>query len=193
MDWILVSYYTIGNISYEKYAEKLISSVNKVDGNIKMYILRMNSLGTWMKNTHYKPKFIRACLDKYRCGVVYTDIDSELMKYPTVFNNLDCDLAACMLDHSQFRRKDKPPEFLSGTLFFSNTIKARQILDSWIKSMSLLEDIWDQRALHKVVGDNFHHLPQEYCTIKGYMDSVQNPVFVHHQASREHRGGPNYK
>jgi hypothetical protein len=190
-NWILIAYYTIGNISYEEHAKRLNKSIGKF--NVRSYIKRVGSLGTWIKNTQYKPHFIREALDMFRCPVVYTDADSELLQYPILFDSLICNVGAYELNHAQFRRKSKPPELLSGTLFFDNTVRARQIIDLWIKTISMFGDIWDQQALAKVINQDFYHLPPQYCTIKGYMDDVKDPIIIHHQASREHRGGPNYK
>jgi len=144
-------------------------------------------LGSWQENTRYKPKFILEMLNKYpEYSVVYTDADSEFLKYPMLFNLLEekqIDIAAYLLDHSKYKRQ-KPPELLSGTIFFGNTAKSHQIVEQWRMVCNMFPEMWDQSALHRVIQDDFYHLPPEYCKIFDYMKDVIDPIIVHYQASR---------
>lgn len=184
--FIVCAYYT-HEIPYIEASTRLMKSLTKF--NLESEVRQIETLGSWQRNTHYKPHFILEMLDKYRPKpVVYTDIDSEFMSYPHLFDKLNCDIAAYLLDHRNFRRRTTKPELLSGTLYFGNTEKAREIIHRWIEICKALPTVWDQATLQQTVEElGYEPLPPQYCCINGYMDSVPDPVILHYQASREAR------
>ena len=185
MNFIVVAYYT-NDQYYTAHSRKLMQSLAKF--KLPSEVRRIESLGGFQKNTHYKPHFILEMLDKYKDqAIVYTDVDSEFLQYPELFHELNCDVAAYLLDHSQFRRKTVKPELLSGTIYFGNTTRSRELIQRWIQICEENPTVWDQATLQQALLDEYTLLPPQYCCIYDYMRDVSGPVIMHYQASRETR------
>lgn len=185
MSFIVVGYYTKNSI-YETHAKKLIASLRKLSVNHD--IAPIENQGSWDKNTHYKPGFILRMLDKYPdMAVVYNDVDSEFLQYPKLFDELSCDVAVHLLDHALYHRRKVAPEVLSGTIYFGNTNRAREIIGLWQTLCNEQMLVWDQALLQLALGDEYYKLPPQYCVIHDYMKEVTNKVVVHYQASREQK------
>lgn len=183
--YIVVSYYTLGN-QYETTVERLRASLEKF--NVPHHLVAIESKGNWYRNTQYKPMFLMEMMALFPDqNLVWVDADAEFFAYPRLFDTMTCNLAAHLLDHKRFSGRNCRPELLSGTLFISNCACMRRMLQDWINVCSCNPRIWDQQALHQVIGDEFTALPAEYCMIFDYMDSIQNPIIKHYQASREQR------
>ena len=188
-NFVVIAYYT-RKTEYANHARKLIESLKKF--NLSYEIEAIDSLGNWLRNTQYKPEFIKKMLEKYHpIPLVYIDVDAVFCSYPILFDNLTmlpgCNIAVHVLNHTKYRRKDYPPELLSGTIFLKNNEIVNKIINEWIARCKADTELWDQRALKEVVGDKFYDLPEEYCTIFDYMASVENPVIKHFAAARKHR------
>jgi len=192
--WIVCSYYTS---DYQKYTTQLIESLKKF--GIPSDIQLVNDLGSWDKNTQYKPTFLLQMLLKHSPNsVVYVDVDAEFVAFPNHFDKLDADpnvnIAVYFLDHSKYKRKNHPLELLSGTIFLKNTEENYIIISEWQQEIKRDPTIWDQRALDRVLRKHkYNLLPDCYCTIFDYMGSVENPVIKHYQASREFRNKGKFK
>lgn len=184
--WKVVAYYTKNTI-YEEYVKNLIRSLKQF--NLPYKITPIDDCKDWDAATHFKPKFLRRTLDENPDhSIIYVDADAIFCRYPTLFDELDdsqWNIGAHVLDHSKYRRKNHPPELLSGTIFLQNTPETRIIIDRWISECDKDIKLWDQRALNNVlVGQPFYRLPEEYCVIFDYMKAVEDPVIKHFQASR---------
>lgn len=188
--WIVCAYYTEDSL-YTEYARKLEKTL--VSFGISYDIVSIRGQGDWFKNTQYKPTFLKQMLKKHHPNsVIYVDVDAIFCQYPKFFDKLDSNsevnIAVHVLDHSQYRRKNQPPEVLSGTVFLKNTTITNQIVTKWIIECGKDPKLWDQRALATVLKTyKYYLLPKEYCMIFDYMASVENPVIKHFQASRESR------
>lgn len=185
--WIVTAYYTP---KYQKHANRLVESLERF--NIPNDVCLVNDLGDWYKNTQFKPVFLQQMLEKHAPkSIVYVDVDAEFLSYPSYFDELDLldvNIAVHVLDHSKYRRKQAPPEMLSGTIFLKNNGKVRVILQEWITECTRDPRLWDQRALATVLKNHeYSLLPESYTVIFDYMSSVKNPVIKHYQASREFR------
>lgn len=189
--YIIVAYYT-SNIPYPSAAQRFIKSLKQF--NLVYEITSIKDLGDWYKNTQYKPVFLQEKLKMfYPYSLVYVDIDAVICHNPVLFNQLDdmshVNIAVHVLDHSQRKRKNNPPELLSGTIYLKNTEETSIIVNEWITECNKNPKLWDQRALDIVLKDrDFYHLPDEYCTIFDYMVDVKDPVIKHFQASRIAKG-----
>ena len=189
MNVIFVAYYTRDSL-YSEYAQNLAQSLHQFD--LTYRIVGINDQGSWDKNTHYKPIFLRQMLDElHPVSLVYVDVDALIHQMPILFDDLvtdpTVDIAAHILDHKKFNHTI-PPELLSGTLYLANTSNTRQIVDEWIQACKAFAKIWDQLALDQVLKarnyQGFRNLPEQYTTIYDYMKDVKDPVIVHYQASR---------
>jgi len=187
MSWLVTAYYT-GHPVYKEHAAKLAQSMLAHD--IRYEIVPVPDLGTWQANTQYKPTFLKQMLVKHpNDSIVYVDVDAVFLRYPALFDDLDkmsgVNVAVYILDHSQYRRKNAPPEMLSGTIFFKNNPETARIIDEWIQQCRVNPAAWDQKALSQVLKTHtYYNLPDRYCKIWDYMDTVKNAVIEHHQASR---------
>lgn len=188
--WVVCAYYT-PDVLYTNYAKELQKSLNSL--SIPHDVVSIENQGDWFRSTQYKPTFLKQMLKKYfPDSVIYVDVDAIFCQYPIFFDTLDVNpnvnIAVHVLDHSQYKRKNHPPELLSGTVFLKNTVRTNQIIDQWIEECKKDPKLWDQRALATVLKNyKYYLLPKEYCMIFDYMVSVENPVIKHFQASRESR------
>ncbi len=171
------------NTPYEKEAEvlRLCLDVLKLEHDIQP----IDSRGSWLANTSFKPKFVRSMIDKYpNQPLVQIDVDSLLgWKRPTLFETLDCDVAAVMYSDSIL---------LSGVMYFGGTAKATEFVDRWIAACAKYPDTlpdgreaWDQRVALMVIQEmpelRFVELPPEYNYIpdlSGEKFPDRNPVII---------------
>lgn len=185
--FLVVSYYC-GHPIYKESSVRLFESAKHL--GFQCIISEVPSLGDWWANMQYKPKFILEQMVKHHpMPIVWVDVDAEFMLYPHMFDEYydrnDVDVAVHVLDHSKYRRKNHPPEMLSGTVYLKNNHRTLMLVGEWVNECKKDPKLWDQHALQTVLNRyKFTNLPEEYCTIFDYMKSVQNPVIVHHQASR---------
>lgn len=194
--FIIISYFTL-DTPYVKVAhEYLMPTVQKL--NLKADIRGIFNLGSWQKNTSYKPKFIREMLDRHTEDVVFLDCDAEILKHPELFNNIpsEFNLAAYTLDKNSWYLNnygEDNQELLSGTLFVRNCEESKRILDKWI-AICETTSIWEQKVLQNVIKEEnipIYNLPISYCYIKSLPDgskpniNCENPVITHNQVSRK--------
>lgn len=190
--WKVCAFFTT-NTAYESHSKKFIESVEQF--SLPYDVVPIENKGSWYANTQYKPTFLKKMLEKhFPESVVYVDIDAIFCRYPGYFDKLEAtpevNIAVHVLDHSKYRRKNHPPEMLSGTIFLKNTIITNEVVNKWILECKKDPKLWDQQALATVLKKHkYHLLPEEYCTIFDYMSSVKNPAIKHFQASRESRRG----
>jgi len=183
MNWIVIGYFT-KNTFYEKHAGVFIKSLERL--NIPYHVEGVDNLGSWHKNTSYKPTFIKQMLKKFPDkNIVYVDCDAEFMEYPVLFDELDCDIAVHNFDRRYHPNiKTEAWEILSGTIFLRNNETVYALVEKWERKCQDAPMTWDQKHLAKLIGINYYDLPGEYCKIYNLMKHIKNPVIVHYQASR---------
>ncbi len=188
MNFMVVGYYTKDTL-YQEYASIFAKSLDRL--GVTFYLEAMDSLGTWHKNTRYKPTFIKKMLKEFPdYNIVYNDVDAEFLKYPKLFEDLDYEIAVHKFDrrhHSQI--KVESYEILSGTIFLKNCQEVYELVERWEVECKRRPMVWDQKSLEKILDGNFYNLPPEYCKIFDIMKKVKDPVVIHYQASREFRKG----
>lgn len=176
---IIVCYYTT---LYQFEAERLEKSLLNFLPDVSSIIEERPESGNWEMNTHYKAVFIK---EKLTQPIIWTDADSELKQYPKLFDEIDCDVAFHWF---------KDEELISGTMYWNNTPKAHELLDSWIRLNKMFPQNWDQvnlqNALNGIQDINVYKLPPEYNFITDLSREHYgnlNPVFEHFQASRKYK------
>jgi len=179
-EFTFIAYYTM-NTGYEKLVPRLQASLDKFC--LSYEILPIKDLGSWDKNTHYKPTFILDMLKKHN-NVIYVDIDAEVCEYPAHFENADYDIGVPIVDWSKYYPKKIRKEVLSGTLYFANTPRVIDLLNRWEDECLANRRSWDQRILARILPKDIHILPDEYCMIFDSMRKIERPVIKHYQASR---------
>lgn len=197
-NWIIVSYYTKNytDIAY-KY---LIPSVKKL--NLPHYITEIPNLNNWKEATDYKPIFINNCLTLHKSDLVFIDCDATVNEYPELFDRLNESAGIHIAYHylswetHYGRPKDKDRfEFASGTLYFRNNEKIKQLIIEWIKNTKIYSP--EQKALEIAIkySKNLHtfDLPRSYSYINSTprgepATKLDNPIITHYQASREKNG-----
>ena len=185
MNYIIVGYYTKDTI-YEEKAQIFIKSLNKF--TIPYDVVGIDNRGDWYKNTCYKPTFLKEMLCKhFPISIVYVDVDAEFMRYPELFDTLDCNIGAHEFDRSCYSKSHKGKEMLSGTVFLKNNDAVYTIVERWEAECKANPMRWDQKSLEKVLDGHYSLLPGEYCKIWDRMKFITKPIIVHYQASREVR------
>ncbi|MCK9326767.1 MAG: hypothetical protein M0P69_14845 [Bacteroidales bacterium] len=181
---IYVGFYTD---KYKEEARKLIETLFKF--NLNFYVQRIEDLGSWDANTHYKATFIRDCLDIFCEPIVYLDCDARVLKKPVLFDNLDCDIAFHQLTHKYCNK-----ELLSGTLYLDYNVNVLNLVSHWALLCEQVTAEYEQRKLEIALKERpdirVATLPIEYCAIfdrKEVKDKEIDPVILHTQASRRLR------
>jgi len=179
---VIVSAYTV-NTPYEKEIEIFKKSIDLLEiKNYKIYPL-VNS-GSWEKNCQQKAVTILRAMEELNDSILWIDADAEIKEYPAYFDDLGCDLSCYY-----FKSSWNPRELLSGTIYFGNTAKAKEVLWSWIK-LNQTNGVWDQKNLQTVVDNridlDIKTFGVQYIVIDGlgnYQDQSKVSI-IHHQASR---------
>ena len=182
--WIVVGYFT-KNTLYEARVKNLITTLNL--NKILHYIQPIDNLGSWYKNTNYKPAFLKGMLKEFQgLDVIYVDVDARFMGYPILFDTLDCDIAVHEFDRSNWPRGGGT-EVLSGTIFLRNNERVFNLVERWEEQCRKNPKVWDQKSLEKILAGNFYRLPGEYCCIFKVMRSIKDTIIIQYQASRNVR------
>jgi hypothetical protein len=193
--FIIASYYTIGTPYVDVCHAFLMPSVTEL--RLRTDIRGVTNLGSWQKNTSYKPEFIRLVMERHTEDIVFVDSDAEIIRYPELFNNIPeqyC-IAAHILDRNAwygYANLQKRYELLSGTLWIRNCAESRRVLDAWMDGCKAT-NMWEQKVLQQVLEQlniTPYQLPLSYCYIKTLpgnrlpLINVEEPVIVHNQVSR---------
>lgn len=190
----VIAYHTDDPI-YHKAAECLRRSL--VARNIPHHIRQYPSMG-WVEATCQKPRFIRDCLKSLSDDVlVYTDADSCLMHA-----DLEAALHAEMPAEADVGFVKAPwGEILSGTIVFRRNQGSLDFMENWLGALSnnpLNVKIPDQAPFSALLRNKkstikSHCLSPKWCKIFDLMRAIENPVFVHYQASRVYKNRQNDK
>lgn len=86
---IYISYYT-GNQYYKSSSESLKKSCESLDLNI--HIENVKDLGTYWKNTLYKPLYILEKIMEFNRDVVWIDVDTQIFSAPNDLKKWDSDI-----------------------------------------------------------------------------------------------------
>lgn len=173
--YTVVSFATSGT-PYVTEMIRLIQSLEKFD--IPFLTRTLPSRGEWVRNCSMKGEFLLWARDAIEGPIVWLDADAEVMDDPSLFQELDCDIAY------RIRRWA-----LSGTVYLGDTDAARRLLAEWVRRSKLHPRVWDQKVMGRTTRSmsdvRFTPLPPEYTTISGTdRHVVKSPVIFHHQASR---------
>lgn len=186
-EFIVVSFYT-RNTGYEQEVkERLIPSLERL--GVAYDVVGVESKGSWNLNIYQKAYVIRDMLRKHAPkNVVWLDADAELARFPDAFASNEFDFAC------HFRRGRK---LSSGTMFFRNSAATNKLVDHWVQAIETHPEHGvrtEQEILLDILpahGDlAIGRLPLEYSMIFDG-DQVENPVVVHHQASRRFKDAVN--
>jgi len=189
MKWKLISFYTV-NTPYEKIVQRLITSAAK--NNVDLQLYPIESEKDWVKNCSKKSGILLKAMESFPdYDIAYTDADSIIMKYPAIFDTLHgWDIAYYYMEHRK--------EILSGTLYFTNSVKSRDLVKRW-DMLNQGNAAWDQKNLQEVIEKNSEDLnlskfllPEKDCLIYDNKQQLEKlwgePSIIHCQASRLTRG-----
>ena len=185
---LFISYWTSG--PYEEYGRRLVKSLSKHMVDFDYVITPRVAFSGWIQACAYKANVIKEFLiTKQPRPIVWLDADATVEQYPSLFFELDCDVAA------RFFNGDRQVGHLgSGTLYFANNARVMQIMNDWLEVLVKNPKMLDQDGLHQSLRMHpdavIHELPPEYNFIfdtdKAEFPSLK-PVILQHQASRKHR------
>lgn len=168
---------------YEEEAKGLIETLKQFD--LPHKVERKESLGSWDLNTKLKANFVQETLNEQDDAVVWLDADARVKQNPVLFNEIQEDFAC------HIRRG---VELLSGTLYFANNDRCKDLVTEWIKINNQRKKAFDQQNLHSIIK---RYLPQKLITLKElpptyclfdliikFEKVMEAPVIWHRQASR---------
>lgn len=193
----IISFYTP---NYKEIAEKyLIPSVNKF--KLSNYIIEVPDLGSWKKNTDYKPLFIKDFILKNKTNIIFIDVDATINSYPDLFDNIPLayDIGIHYLDWKIHYNTINKKELLSGTIFLRYNNNTIRLLNLWIdltKHCHVEQNALD-KTLKQMSDIKIYELPREYCYIETLPSGnkpnnpIDNPIISHHQISRIKKKGIN--
>lgn len=200
MDNFIISAFCTEASPYELIlSSQLLPSLNKL--GLKYNIEVMENRGSWLRNVAQKPLTILHTMEKFLSyNVVALDSDCEVLEFPKLFTEIpeEYDIALHILDHdSWYGHTNHVKEILSGTVWIRNNEKMRQFVKEWYL-LADTADIWEQKCLFKLLESKkdlikIFELPIEYCYISSLPNNqsplvtVNNPIIVHHQASRRYK------
>ncbi len=181
MDYVVVAYYT-RDTGYEAEVRNLVASLEQF--KLPYDIVGIKNQGSWQRNTHYKPYFIRQMLFKhFPKDIVYVDADAIFKSHPHVFDSFTWDIG--------FVYHPSSKEVLSGTLYLSNNPEGYRVIETWQRLCYRNQDSVEQALFHLALIENKFllkamNLPLSYCKI--FDDpTIADPVIEHYQASRRFR------
>lgn len=196
MTFKAVTFYT--SEYYKQQTEKLQMSCKKFE--IPLIITEVEDKGSWVKNCAFKSYYIYDMLMNSDTDIVWLDSDATVVKYPELFDSIKEDFAIRAEPGQRVKRPAgreqislpsnwpsglKPAWFNSGTIFFKNNDKTKEMCRRWLQLSSKNESDWDQWTLQQAwcdVQPSTYWLPREYCQINKLHGS-KNAVILHDLAS----------
>jgi hypothetical protein len=168
----IVGFYTD---NYKDSAEHFAKSCVSV--GVPFYLERVDDKGGWHKTTSFKPTFLRQCLDRFTCDIVYCDVDAEFVKFPVLFNSITGDISffkGQVWNHSH-------DEVLSGTVYLKNNGRVYNFVKRWEDACKQSTD-WDQRLIEPNLDGSIvvEPLPVEYCAIFDSPRAVGKDIVIRH-------------
>ena len=189
MGFVLVCYYTIGSV-YEAPAKALENKAK--ERGVKCHVRGISDRGGWCENTDFKPVFISECMRDFNDDIAYTDADSVMHAYPSLFDSPAADI---IIRKQDFRWRKG--EWMSGTFFMRNCETNARVVEEWASRVSASKTTrnnprtWEQHHLGSAIescGASWSQLPAEYICfdhIEQEVGKIANPVFTHMQYSRK--------
>ena len=174
---------------WEQYCEK--SKVNYLQLNTEF------ARPDYQHGINGKPIFIKKVLDAIKPrAAVYIDGDMWMLKYPHIFDleNVDFMARGWNIDPRTKEKALQKPYFdpytletSGGTMYFANTVAARELLDAWYEATKKEEKKADDRILSQVFTEdsmvlktNTIQLPIEYLWLtdlyKPYLKGPADPA-----------------
>lgn len=195
MNWIIISFYTIGT-GYEQEVKKLEASL--VRFSLPYQFFSYTPTGTWRGNLNYKSETILKAFDLFPDkDIVFLDADAIVRKHPALFDELsvqhEYDVAAHFFKYRP--ESGDPDELLSGTLWIQNGEGGRKLIKRWHEIGLNHPEIRHQKclklAIQRLQGEHevirVYRLPFEYTCIFDYPRHGKEAVIEHFQASRKLR------
>jgi len=192
------AFYTDATPYHYIWQDYLLKSCEKF--RIKNHVFAAPNYGSWHRNVAEKPRIIGEMLDLLTIDeecLVFLDADATIEQYPKLFEEIPSkyDIAYHTLNWNTWYGYDNKPatmELLSGTMFFRNRKKVKEMCFEWYKEAKKTNK-WEQKVLAEIIGKynlKTYPLPLEYCypisRPKGKEPLVKlDPVILHHQKSRE--------
>lgn len=121
----IISFYSdIGDNTY--YSDNAIKFKTQCEIlNISYDIEEIQSHQNWMLNCLNKPKFIMDKINKYRCPIIWMDIDTILINAFSEFDNCDCDIGFIIATEKLISIKASP-------IYFNYTNNSIKLIQDWL-------------------------------------------------------------
>jgi hypothetical protein len=125
-------------------------------------------------------------MEELKMPIVWIDSDAEIMSYPTLFDTLRRSYDIAVYHRNRPSREN---ELLSGTVYFNYTLESMNVINRWIDVTKRKYNVWDQKNLQMAIETydgnlKVFELPCSYVRIFDAKDQNEDPIILHHQASR---------
>jgi hypothetical protein len=191
LPYVIISYYTL-DTPYQTEIKNLRASLEKF--RLPFHIYGVLSRGSWIRNVQINEEIILRAFDDFPGkAIVSLDADAVVIKYPALFECLDCDFAA----HYHTWAKQARTELLCSTMYFQNTEITRHFLEDCLRRykdcpstrqqpnmQAVFNNKWSRRSTVYRKEMRFINLPPQYCKIFDLMADIKFPVIEQYQASR---------
>lgn len=196
--FVVVGFHTPGD-----YEEVVKNHLQKSLDRLGMWydITQVDDRRSWLGNIAWKPRILQQKLIQHAgTDILYLDADAELLQYPLLMDNLppEVDLAFHNLDHRTWYNKvTDRVEVFNGTIFLRNNDRVRNFVNQWLTVTEQTPKRGEHHIFEQLVrtsGLTLYGLPLEYAYITSLPSgqpphvTVENPVVIHTQASRNYKG-----
>ena len=185
--WKIISFFTEGT-PYKNLKDPFVNASRSV--GVDPHIYTMPDKGNWIINTHQKLLVIQQALKDYpQTDIVWTDIDSRVVRYPSLFDDYSQsrEFDACFL---YAPHKNRKPTLTNGTMWFANNEASRLFIEECIQCNTQNLDKHDQHNMAEVLRESVKNnkllagkIPWAKCCIFDRKPS-KSPCIIHYQASR---------
>lgn len=195
----IVTFYTK---EYVGEIDPWIASVKKT--GLPYFLGTKESQGSWRANVGMKPQFMLDCLEKFDEPLLWVDMDGRIVGdlHDLYHAPEKYDFGAWFIPWDQMNPCDRPggaktknDGISSGTMFWNNTEKAKEMLSMWC-----LKEHGQHKYGQIVLGEVFHYwrprqlrtwrMPQAWFKVfdKPWKRGENGPIIIEHfQASRRLR------
>jgi hypothetical protein len=194
-DYRVVAMFTVGS-AYEAESGRLLSSL--IDHGIPFHIEAIVKAPSWDHAVAQKPFLIKRAMAMYpNTPLLIVDVDAWFHVRPEVTEEIQAaDFAAHWFQGPSGGYENRNDNrMLSGTMWWNDTHKSKELLAAWIRENQRVFHGGGQANLETCLGNipglNVHKLPGRWCRVfdKPQFYPKNEPTWIEHTiASRENRG-----
>lgn len=155
---LVCSFYT-QDWDYPKYAARLLARCEEL--GVPCVVSKIESKGSYLKNTCQKPAFILECLERFKRPIFWVDVDTEINVKPGFnFDIAHIGAVRVKLEKHQYNHH-------VGCLYFNYTEETLNFVREWVEATGARSDHLSFNETYKKYPHFVEDLPEEYGSFKG--------------------------